>query len=986
MKTNYLLYFILLTIWGCGSDQNQDASPYFFVNTFIGTGGHGHTYPGATSPFGMVQLSPDTRLDGWDGCSGYHYTDTQSYGFSHTHLSGTGISDYGDILFQPLAQGQNLSLSSLIQNKGLPYSFNKESELAAPGYYELNYDAAHIKVKLSATKRIGIQNYHFASDTIQKVLLDLNHRDILLDYHLEQVDSVSLRGYRRSKAWAQDQRIYFYTQFSEPIKLVKMPFEPGQEELANRFRIIKTLQPTEDLTLQTALSAVSMEGAQKNFLAEFISWKLLDYKAVAQKVWEQELNKIKVQGSKEDKTIFYSSLYHSLIAPNTYNDVDGSYRGLDQKIHKDSLHNTYTVFSLWDTFRAAHPLYTLIAPEETSEFITTFLKHYKQGGRLPVWELSANETDCMIGYHSIPVIFDAYQKGYRDFDLDLALEAMKASAMADGFGLKSYKKNGYVAAQDEAESVSRTLEYAYDDWCIAQFAGSLNDHKTQAQFISRALNYQNVFDPQTGFMRARVNSGWYSPFDPREVNFNYTEANAWQYSLFVPQDIRGMIRLYQGPQDLEAHLDQMFNASAQTSGRHQADITGLIGQYAHGNEPSHHMAYLYNYIGQASKTQNYVHRIKTELYHNTPDGLSGNEDCGQMSAWYVFSSLGFYPVSPGSNTYSIGQPSFKQAELSLPNGKTLKIKAPKLSDEAIYVKKALLNGKALDSWELNHFDLMRGGVLEFEMTSDASQVPNLETQGTLIDAQIAVSPLISAKSKTFTDSLKIELSLPARNDDTQIYFKRPGQRFQRYEQPFYIHNSETIKAYSALASETRFKENVGPMDKISQEKNSKLVEADFVKIPEGRTIEIQSVYNPQYSAEGNKALIDYQKGGENFRTGYWQGYQGQDVIAIMDLGKIQDITSLNTTYLQDAGSWIWLPKQVRYDISKDGKNFKSLGSINHSIGLDTDHPVLKDFKLNTQARGRYIRMTAVNRGPCPEWHQGAGGDSWIFIDEFEVTN
>ena len=949
-------------LWGC----QEKTSPYFLVDPFIGTGGHGHTYPGATLPFGMVQMSPDSRLDGWDGCSGYHNSDDQLYGFSHTHLSGTGISDYGDILFMPYDGTKRPVLDSILIHGGIISSFDKSTEIASPGYYKVDLKDSKTTVELTASKRVGIQKYRFHKGNEKpEIFLNLQHRDILLDYHIEQINDTTIQGYRRSKAWAQDQHVYFYTTFSDSVKLKKYDIKNDKYFY---------LELKDDLTLveiKTALSSVNLDGAKKNYFAETDQLTFDQIHSQTKKVWENELDKIQVTGDHDEEVIFYTSLYHSLIAPNIFNDVDGSYRGLDQKIHKDTKRNTYTVFSLWDTFRAAHPLYTLIAPEETTDFIHTFLKHYNQGGRLPVWELSANETDCMIGYHSVPVIYDAFNKGFKDFDHELALEAMVQSAEADGFGLESYKKYGYVAAQDEAESVSRTLEYAYDDWCIAQMALKLGKVDLYNNYIKRAQYYKNVFDSETGFMRARINAGWYKPFDPKEVNFNYTEANAWQYSMFVPQDITGLINLYGSKKKLEQHLDEMFSSDDQTTGRHQADITGLIGQYAHGNEPSHHMAYLYNYVDKPHKTQEIVSKIKEELYTTKTDGLSGNEDCGQMSAWYVFSSLGFYPVTPGSNKYIIGHPSFESAIINLENGKKFSIEKIANNANDKYIKSISLNGKTIDRLHLSHQEIITGGELVFYMSDRPNFEQKFQIDRPEIRNTLASSPVIDSKKKTFIDSLEIRIENPG-NQAGEILYRMNNSDYKVYEGPFYIYESAEISATHSLNDKIE-----SPISKISK--------ASFVKVPKGRTIKILSSYDKQYAAEGDRALIDYQRGGENFRTGYWQGYQGQNVEVIVDLGKTKSIQNITSTYLQDTGSWIWFPSKIEYFYSIDGVNFRSLESIETHKSIKSTETELLNLTSNKSVNARFIKLIAYNRGPCPPWHQGAGGASWIFIDELEIN-
>ena len=643
-----------------------------YVNPFIGTGGHGHTYPGASRPFGMMQLSPDSRLYGWDGCGGYHYSDSIIYGFSHTHLSGTGVPDYGDILLMPFT-GENHWNNGYDGDvdQGYGSRFSHANETAKAGYYQVALADYNINAELTTSKRSGMHRYTFPEGEAQKVILDLAHRDQVLKSEFTIVNETTIEGVRISNAWAREQHAYFVMNFSRPFTNQLTMNDDSKLNAGNLLKAILEFEASnKPLLVRIGISAVDIEGARNNLATEINHWDFDKLHEESVAAWEKELHKIEITTEDKDElAVYYTALYHSFLNPNLFSDADGRYRGMDMQIHKSDK-PVYTVFSLWDTFRGTHPLFTLVQQDRTNEFINTFLHQYQQGGTLPIWELSANYTGCMIGYHSIPVITDAYVKGIRDYDVDLAMKAMLTSSEADILGLKSYKKYGYIPAGDEPESVSKTLEYAYDDWCIAQMAGAMGKNETKDTYMERAQFYKNLYDPTSGFLRAKMNSSWFAPFDPAEVNFNYTEANAWQYSLFAPQDVDGLIKLMGGPEKLEAHLDALFVAPDATSGRHQVDITGLIGQYAHGNEPSHHMAYLYNYTGKPWKAQEKLDQIMNELYSNTPDGLSGNEDCGQMSSWYNLSAMGFYSVTPGTDYYMVGAPRFTETTMHLENGNT----------------------------------------------------------------------------------------------------------------------------------------------------------------------------------------------------------------------------------------------------------------------------------------------------------------------------
>src|ERR1043165_1144371 len=669
-----------------------------YVHPCVGAGGHGHTFPGAIVPFGMVQLSPDTRITGWDGCSGHHYSDTKLYGFSHTHLSGTGISDYGVILLLPTLKNARTA------------SFQHRNETATPGYYSVKLDDDNIFVELTATARVGLHRYTFPRTEDANVIIDLAHRDKVIDADMRITSNTTLVGWRRSQAWAKNQIVYFAAEFSQPF--TKLSFTESKLGVSFRF----DTRGGAPLLVKVGISSVDVDGAVRNLRAELNHWDFEKVRSERAAAWNAELNKIQtIGGTDAQLTNFYTALYHAMTAPNLFMDVDGRYRGRDFQIHKAEDFSNYTVFSLWDTFRAAHPLYTIIDQKRTRDFIKTFLAQYEQGGRLPVWELAANETDTMIGYHAVSVIADAAVKGIDGFDLREAYAAMKHSAELKHYGLGPYIERGYIAMEDERESVSKVLEYAYDDWCIAQVAHLLGEKEDYERYLTRAQSYKNVFDRSTGFMRPRSNGNWIEPFDPREVTFAFTEANSWQYTFFVPQDISGLMKLMGGRGQFARKLDQLFTADSRTTGREQADITGLMGQYAHGNEPSHHIAYLYNYAGEPWKTQARVRQIMDQFYKPTPDGLIGNEDCGQMSAWYVLSAAGFYPVTPGSRVYAIGSPLFPEVRFRLEKGKSFTIKAHDVSDRSVYIQAATLNGKPYAKSFLSHDDLMAGGELVFQM-------------------------------------------------------------------------------------------------------------------------------------------------------------------------------------------------------------------------------------------------------------------------------
>ena len=982
MRRKHILGILILLILLSACNHQND--PLKLVNPFIGTDGHGHTYPGAALPFGMVQLSPDTRKDNWDACSGYHYSDSSIMGFSHTHLSGTGVGDYGDIRLMPTVGGVQLFPGDEKNpSSGYRSSFTHKNETASPGFYSVHLDDYDIEVALTVDERSGFHRYVFPETDQANVIIDLTEgvtTDKINDLGIKMLDHKSVEGYRKTTGWAKDQRIYFYLEFSKEFKNFGIQSEGEMLNDLNQEISSKDIkafvqfdtQKGEAVYAKVGISAVSTENARFN-LGEKVDWDFENVKMKAQNEWLEQLSRIQIKGGTDaQKTTFYTALYHSLLNPNLFSDINGEYRGHDGENHKGD-HKMYTVFSLWDTFRAAHPLFTIIDQQKTNEFIVSMLDMYEKGGLLPVWELAGNETNCMIGYHAISVIYDAYKKGIRGYNVDEALEAMVASALADQFGLKFLKEEGYVPAGKEGESVSKTLEYAYDDWCIAMMAKDLGKKDLYLEFIERAQFYKNIFDKETGFMRGKINGAFVSPFDPTQVNFMLTEANTWQYNFFVPHDVNGLIGLLGDNEKFEAKLDELFNTDAGLSGRQQSDITGLIGQYAHGNEPSHHMAYLYNYVGVPAKGAKVLRKIMDELYTDEPSGLCGNEDCGQMSAWYVLSAMGFYPVCPGDNQYIIGTPLFDEISLNLENGKKLTIKSENLSKENICIQNIKYNGLDYTKSYFTHEMLMEGGALVYVMGSKPSNWGTKKEDcptSAIIDHLISPVPFFKSESRTFTDQLMVEIASIIPESD--IYFSidgsTPNLTSKKYTGSITISRSTSFKAIAYL--------NGVP---------SKVACAEYNRIFGGRKITFKNAYSSQYTAGGEIALLDLIRGGENFRTGAWQGYYGVDFEAVIDLGKQQKINELSAGFHQEQNSWIWMPAYVDFFISDDGHNFQKITRVENDIDEKINGGVVKEFGINgINKKARFIKVFGKNRGLCPEWHVGAGNKAWIFVDEITI--
>ncbi|MBK8465672.1 MAG: GH92 family glycosyl hydrolase [Chloracidobacterium sp.] len=1010
--------------------QRKDFTKW--VNPFIGTGGHGHTFPGAVMPFGMVQLSPDTRTDNWDGSSGYHYSDDIIYGFSHTHLSGTGIPDGCDILFMPtVGEPQFFAKEGDKSINGYASKFSHANEKAEPGYYAVKLDDDGIFAEMTVTKRVGFHRYTFPETKQANINLDLKWRDKVIDSEYSFLagpvsNSIRIEGHRRSTSWAKNQIVYFVADISKPFESVRhegravtsagdkgrLRVTPPKSSREVSFQF--TTSENEQVLMKVAISFVSIEGARENLEAELPHWNFDKVRASAKAAWNKELSKIEVSGGTDAQTTtFYTALYHTMIHPSIFNDVDGKYRGLDGKIHniaddalstgfsrpaatkrppkgetqkekppKGGTQNSsdqYTVFSLWDTFRAAHPLYTIIDQKRTVDFINSFIRIYEQGGRLPVWELWGEETDTMIGYHAVSVVADAMAKGIKGFDYEKAYAAAKHSAELDHFGLAAYKKRGYISQEDENESVSKTLEYAYNDWCILQMNRVLGQQYPHAangkqramdwiEYSRRARSFENLFDPRVDYFVPRKNGGFIRPFAPNEVTFHFTEGNSWVYSFFVPHDTSRMMELMGGSDYFAGKLERLFATTEKLTGREQPDITGLIGQYAHGNEPSHHIPYLFSYAQMPWRTQAYVRKIMDEFYKPTPDGLIGNEDCGQMSAWYVLSASGFYPVVPGDGVYAFGTPLFPEMTYRLENGKMFSIKALNVSPKNKYILNAGLNSAPYKKAYIRHEDILKGGLLEFAMTDKPVTTAFTEFPASDISTSTVAAPWIDFAYKVF-----IGTTTPG----AAVFFTTDGREpvdgaWTLYSQPFeYDRDANlTIKAVAVYKKGNR----------------SKTVEAVFRKRPNGWTVKIDSKYNRQYTGGGDEGLIDGIRGSTNFASGEWQGYQAQDFVATIDLQRETEIKKVGGGFLQVARSWIWMPTRIVFEVSSDNVNFTRVADIKTDIDPKDMESKIRDYvQTISPVKARYVRVHAYNLGKIPAWHPGAGDDAFIFVDEIMIN-
>jgi len=733
-----------------------------YVDPFIGTDNMGHTYPGATSPFGMVQLSPETNQQPMfeDGkynretyryCAGYQYSDSTIFGFTHTHFSGTGHSDLGDILVMPTTGTLKLEPGNASEpNSGFHSTFSHNNEMAEPGYYKVALDDYNITAELTASDRVGFHKYTFPKSDNAHIILDMvsniyHYDDKNVWTFLRVENDSTVTGYRQTTGWARTRTVYFAMHFSKPFHNYghkkydnikyngfyrKFDESENFPEMAGRnIRAhfdFKTV-PDETIQVKVALSPVSTAGAMKNLLTEVPHWDFDKVKEETQEKWNQELSKVEVETITDDqKKTFYTALYHTMLSPILYEDVDGSYRGLDQNVRQSEGFTNYTIFSLWDTYRALHPLFNVLQPERNNDMVKSMLAHHDESVHkmLPIWSHYANENWCMVGYHSVSVIADAMVKGTTDVDAERALKACQHTATVPYYdGVGDYMSKGYVPEDASSSSVSKTLEYAYDDWCIAQIAKEAGNEPVMNEYMHRSTNYKNVYDAEIGYMRPKLTNGeWRKDFDPLDTHGQgFIEGNAWNYGLYVPHEVDNMIDMMGGKDQFSAHLDQIFTTEIDDKYiEKNEDITrdGIIGNYVHGNEPGHHIPYLYNWTNDPWKTQSRVRMIMDTMYANATDGLCGNDDAGQMSAWYIFSALGFYPVLPGSDEYAIGSPLVKKATLHLANNKTLTINTINRSKKNVYVDKIEVNGKEIEGYTLKHSDIVEGGEITFYMKSN----------------------------------------------------------------------------------------------------------------------------------------------------------------------------------------------------------------------------------------------------------------------------
>lgn len=964
----------------------------YLVDPFIGTSGHGHVFPGATTPFGMVQVSPDTGTEGWDWCSGYHNSDRSIIGFSHTHLSGTGGGDLGDILLMP-AVGKVLFDAGTKEdpNGGYRSRFSHDSEKAYAGFYSVFLEDPKVEVELTASPRAAYHKYTYKGDRNTKhVMVDLIHgiQDNVELAQLVKLSPSAIGGFRRSKGWADDHAVFYYIEFSAPIAKIQSRVD-GIEVAGDSLRgknVVSAISfkgEKNSIEAKVGLSYVDVAGAKNNMLSEIGSLSFDQTLDSAVNSWNKALSVIEVEGGMmQEAVVFYTSLYHTMIAPYLMSDVDGRYISSDRNVYTDTTMNNYGLFSLWDTFRALHPLLNLIEPEKNMEFVNSLVRYYQQSGRLPVWDLNMRETNCMIGYHAIPVIADAYMKGNRSFNADTALKAMLKSATQDQYaGVGYYRQFGYLPMDKENNSASKAVEYAYDDWCIAMMAKEMGREDVYNEYIKRAQYYKNHIDPKDGFVKGRDSHGRFrEKFAPTDISIlgqgDFTEGNSWHYSFFVPQDVNGHIDLLGGDSAYVAKLDELFSSQSVTAD-HSPDVTGLIGNYAHGNEPSHHVAYLYSYAGKPWRTQEMVAKIKSEMYTAQRDGLCGNEDCGQMSAWYVFSAMGFYPVTPAANIYVLGNPSFRRMTINLIDGKEFVVSAKNFSAANIYIDSVSFNGVSYTKSYISHDMISGGGELILHMSSTpnknfgvevcdrpVAKIANSISSETLL-SEVVFEPYLDTKQRIFADFIEVE---PKQVGGTQVVYT--------------LDNSEP-SAYSAKAT-GKIQINGDKILKIrAVGKEGRLSSVGTYKFYKGLLKDVVTGTQPRtpYVNGGLAALTDSLMGGDGYKNIEWIGYVDTTVV-LKSKFEPKVVSKVGFNAVNSVGAWVLLPFGGKATAYLNGEMVAE---------KEFDIPNAKDVPEGAyffdadmgKVKADEVVWTIVG-GKLPDWHTSKGKGAWMFIDEVTI--
>ncbi|SHJ77261.1 alpha-1,2-mannosidase, putative [Arenibacter nanhaiticus] len=1007
MRNIMIMLGLILLVFSCTKTKKQSKEVLAltqYVDPMIGTDAHGHTFPGATTPYGMVQLSPSNDFKDWDWCSGYHYSDTIIKGFAHNHISGAGLSGLGDILIMP-TMGKNTTYAGSDAEVDTSYRsrFTHKSEKAYAGYYGVSLEDYKIDVALTATTRSGFHKYTFNQEGVTDIVIDPTHAlmEKAMETSISKVSDTEVLGYKKVNMGGDKFRfMYFSAKFSKPFKKFSITNndivvnETSLTAAKAKALVSFTVEKGEELEIVVTLSPTGYDGVEKNYLAEAKGKTFDTALDEAVSTWNQELNKIQLDEVVSDtkKRTFYTAMYHAFIGPNIISDVDGQYVVEGKKLH--SKHVQYSNFSTWDTYRALNPLLTIISQERTAAIVNSMVSRDTEANvGQPVWELFGFDNSCMIGYTTASVIGDAVLKDIPGIDHEQAYASMrgaafdltKHSAVYDVSGLEDYINYGYVTSET-GSSVSKTTEYNYHDFVISEVAKKLGKDADAQLFKRRSIGYRNLFDPSSGYLLPKYSNGDVNLMDLSiwdELVTNYVSGNIWAYSAYTPQDMEGAIRLHGGKEKYAAWLDGVFTDTTQLGGVQHVDISGFIGKYGHGDEPGHHMPYLYNFVGQPWKTQKYVHEVISTMYSDRPDGMVNNEDLGQMSAWYIFSTLGFYPLSPSSLQYQLGAPYFEKASIHLENGNSFVVSAENLSEENIYVQSVLLNGKTYDKNFIYHKDIIKGGSIVFTMgpkpnkkwgaSDESTAVGKLNESTVKIPVIAALAPFDTNERAFFADKHLVKLK--SNESDASIYYtldgSTPTQKSSLYIAPITVTSDAVLKAIAV-------KEGLNP----SKVYEKPLVKSVFPSLKKGYP-KVDMV-NPDtaYGKGDGSTLFDEVFGSSSYGDGKWTGIKG-NIELYLNLGEKVALNGISLGVLTDVGSWIFPAKTISVYGGNSKDNLTLIAQKEILYTEDLPKEVVR-HTLALKGSYRWLRIKITPFGNAPEWHGASGQKVWLFIDEINV--
>ncbi|OHX64291.1 GH92 family glycosyl hydrolase [Flammeovirga pacifica] len=997
---HYITILLMLLILGCNKKENID-----YVDPMIGTNGIGHTFPGATTPFGMVQLSPSNEFKNWNWCSGYHYSDQIIKGFAHTHFSGAGLAGLGDILVMPtMGDPTTNSGTEEAPETGYRSRFSHDKEDAKAGYYSVTLLDDNIDVELTASPRVGFHKYTFHNSGEANVVFDPTHHlmETIFGTSVEIIGDNAIRGYKKANGEAGKRTVYFYAEFSKPFNQYLITNEDQPKKGISKFEeerakavVTFDVKSDEQLELKVAISNVSFEGAKKNFDAEAKTTSFDQALVAAQNAWREKLNKIEIETiDEDDKVVFMTGMYHSFISPNLLSDVDGNFVVEGKKYHTD--YPQYSNYSTWDTFRALHPLFTIIEKEKTAEFVNSLVSRKTVSDvELPIWEAVGHDNICMIGYNTVSPIADAILKDIPGINQQEAYQTMLSASNYLGKHSPNYDVNGmddylkfYYVPGEIGSSVSKTTEQNYYDWTIAQVAHKLGDSKNEQLYLDRSKGYRALFDKKSGYLLPKMSDGTVPNVSTDtwdDLVKNYVSGNIWAYSMYVPHDVKAYMQMFGGPKKFAQKIDSILADTTTLGGAQHVDISGFIGKYGHGDEPGHQIPYFYVFAQEPWKTQELVHQVMDEFYHNDPDGLVNNEDLGQMSAWYIFSAMGFYPVTPGDMNYIIGSPKVKAAKIKLENGKTFSVKVNNASDKNVYIQSVSLNGKQLDRAYIQHHEIMDGGELVFEMQATPNKTwatSNEATPGEKITSvpevaqRVTNTPYSSNAENFFGASLPIKLF--CNNTDAIIRYtldgSEPNAKSKKYTNGIQIYKSTTLKAKA-------FKEGLI---------ESKTFEHQYIKTQSARLGKGYPKINLSHETEDygktdGSQLIDQKLASDAFADGHWNGFIKNNLEAVIDLGKTTNIKQVKYNTLSNTYVWIFPPKATTVWVSTNKKNWKKVGYAKYENVLEHEHKIITNSVNIGHQNARYIKIEIENYGGMPKWHGGAGQTPFLMIDEIYLN-